>query len=276
MTSQTSLIVFFLLCVSQLHAQQILLSEDFESETIPSGWTQSTNASDGGWIMGTNTQLQSGYWPISDHGNIIATNDDACDCDKSVDYLIMPEFDFSDAEVVALQFVNYYDGGTLFGGTEDATIEYSLDGGVNWEILEEIVGTEDGQWDTQFVDLSSLVGNESVLVAFHYYDDGEWLFGWAIDDVLVFQPEGLDLAMGSLNTSENINVQDPTLVSGVVNNNGAEVITSFDLTWMLNGNSFTTNFSGLSIAPLGSYTFSHPDLLELMSSGTYELTVTIS
>jgi len=76
-------------------AQTILLSEDFETQAFPSGWTQNTNASDGGWILGTSTELESQYWSITTHGNFIATNDDACDCDKSMDYLIMPLLDFS-------------------------------------------------------------------------------------------------------------------------------------------------------------------------------------
>ena len=255
---------------------QIFLQEDFESSDFPTGWTQSTNADDGGFILGTANQLESEYWPITNHGNIIATNDDECDCDKSVDYLIMPAFDFSDQTDIILQFANYYDGGSLFGGTEDAFIEYSTNGGTSWTILEEIVGTEDESWDSQTIDLSSLAGEDDVLVAFHYYDDGEWLFGWGIDDVVVFSPEGLDAALVSVNIGANLDAPSVNPIEGTVLNAGLDEITSFDVNWTTGGDTFTESYSGLSISSLDSYEFEHPDPLSIVSSGQLTLTVWIS
>ena len=95
--------------------------------------------------------LESEWWSIAPHGNIIATNDDACDCDKSEDYLILPELDFTAVENAILEFQAYYDGATFEGDTEVATIEYSLDGGVNWTVHETIEGTEDGAWSAHSI-----------------------------------------------------------------------------------------------------------------------------
>ncbi len=261
---------------SSISAQTILLSEDFEAATFPNNWSQSTNATDGGWLLGTNTSLDSEYWPIAPHGNFIATNDDACDCDKSMDYLIMPPLDLSSSTVVALQFQNYFDGGTLFGGTEIATIEYSLNNGSTWTVLEPIVGTEDENWDIQTIDLSALVGNTNVLLAFHYFDDNNWLFGWAIDDVEVFELEGLDLAISSVDIPTLVDAPNNIPINGIVQNNGLETITSFDLSWDIGGAVYTTNINGLSIPPLGTYSFSHPDLLTINNAGNFNLNVTIS
>lgn len=257
-------------------SQTILLSEDFEGGPFPLGWSQSSNASDGGWILGTDVELESQYWAIAEHGNFIATNDDACDCDKSVDYLITPSLDLSNANGAVLQFENYFDGGSLFGGTEIATIEYSTDGGSTWTILEQILGTDDADWDTQSIDLSSIAGNSNVLIAFHYYDDGEWLFGWAIDDVLVFELEGLDLALSNISVDAIINVPTETTIEGSVTNTGLEEINSFDLSWSVGADIFSTNFSGLSIPSLGTYQFTHPDTWSVDGSGLYELEVSIS
>ena len=88
-------------------SQNILISEDFEGATLPVGWSVSTNANDGGWNIGTNQSIESQWWSIASHGNIIGTNDDDCDCDKSMDYLIMPPMDFSSSVAVAIQFENY-------------------------------------------------------------------------------------------------------------------------------------------------------------------------
>ena len=267
------LALFFI--APNLFIAQVFLQEDFESPTFPSEWSQSSNADDGGFLLGTADDLESEWWPIADHGNILATNDDACDCDKSVDYLIMPPFDFSTASTVILQFQNYFDGGSLFGGTEEATIEYSLDGGDSWTVLEEIVGTEDGAWDAQTIDLSSLSGEENVLVAFHYYDDGEWLFGWGIDDVVVFAPEGLDAALASVDIGSNLDAPSTNPIEGTVLNVGLEEITSFDVNWTIGGELFTENYSGLSIGSLDSYDFVHPDELVIENSGQLTLVIWI-
>ena len=115
------------------------------------------------------SDLESDWFPIAPHGNIIATNDDACgdtpDCDKSIDYLITPELDFSNINNIVLQFENYFNGESLWGDTEVATLEYSLDDGANWEVLYTVIGTADGLWDLQTFDLSNLAGNSNVLIA---------------------------------------------------------------------------------------------------------------
>ena len=270
----------FAICLGILsftvHSQNILISEGFEGSTLPAGWTVSTNATDGGWILGTSQTIESQWWSVAPHGNIIGTNDDDCDCDKSMDYLIMPPVDLSASSVVALQFENYYDGGSFGGDTETATLEYSLDNGLSWTVFSEIIGTEDDAWDAQSFDLSSLAGNSNVLIAFHYNDNGGWMFGWAIDDVLLFEPQGLDAELTSLSVNANQNVPVSIPITGVVSNVGSELITSFDITWSLGGAmAYTQNFSGLNIPSLGTYNFSHQDLWNISQSGQYTLDVTV-
>jgi len=148
----------FFLWSSTGFGQNVLLSENFEGNSFPSGWTQQTLATDGGWLMGMNSELQSDWWSISPNGQFIATNDDGCDCDKSEDYLIMPPFDFSTIAGAMLQFESFYDGGTFEGTTEVVTIEFSLDDGISWDILEEIQGSDDGEWNAYTVSLNALLG----------------------------------------------------------------------------------------------------------------------
>jgi polyhydroxybutyrate depolymerase len=273
-----SLFMVALFCLLQFQAssQTVILSEDFEENGLPDAWSQSSNASDGGWIVGTDVELESEYWAIAEHGNFIGTNDDACDCDKSVDYLITPSLDLSDATAAVLQFENYFDGGSLFGGTEVATIEYSLDDGSTWTVLSAILGTDNQSWDSQSIDISSLSGNSNVLLAFHYFDDGEWLFGWAIDDVLIFEPEGLDLALSTLNVDAVIAVPMEVIINGLVTNTGLEEINSFDVNWSVGAENYSANFNGLSIPSLGTYQFTHPEPWSIDESGLFELEVSIS
>ena len=271
-----TLAIAIALSSASLFSQTILLEEDFEAATFPAGWTQTSNATDGGYLLGTNTSLQSQWWSIADHGNIIATNDDECDCDKTVDYLITPPLDLTSVTSVVLQFQSYFDGGSLSGGTEEATIEYSLNGGATWNLLQTIVGTDDGAWDAETISLNSLAGNANVLLAFHYFDDNNWLFGWGIDDVLVFQLEDTDLALSSLTVNTTVDVLNPNTVAGIVSNTGLNAIQSFDVSWTIGGTVYTTNFNSLSIPSLGTYNFSHPDLLTFAATGLGNLEVVIS
>ncbi|MDA9986896.1 prolyl oligopeptidase family serine peptidase [Crocinitomicaceae bacterium] len=271
------LFICIVLWTFSLHSQNILISEDFEGNNLPNGWTISTNASDGGWSIGTAQNIESQWWEIANHGKIIGTNDDDCDCDKSMDYLILPTLDFSNSTAAALQFENYFDGGEFQGNTEIATLEYSLDNGASWSILSTIEGAEEGVWDSQSIDLSSLCGNANVLLGFHYDDDGGWMFGWAIDDVLIFEPEGLDLALTSLAIPPNVNVPATLAISGTVTNMGAETITSFDVSWDIEGGMiFNTSVTGVAIPSLGTYNFTHPDNLQIFNSGQTSLQVTLS
>ena len=270
-------LLFTLFCLPLIGVSQtILLEEDFEGLNFPSGWTQTTNSSDGGWLLGTNTFLQSQWWSIAAHGRFIATNDDECDCDKTVDYLIAPPLDLTTLTSAVLQFQSYFDAGTLNGGTEVATVKYSLDNGASWNLLQTIIGTDDGAWDAQTVSLNSLVGNASVLLAFHYFDDNNWLFGWGIDDVLVFELEDTDLELSSHTINSTIDIQTPYTVEGTVTNTGLNIIQSFDVSWSIGANIYTTNFNSLSIPSLGTYNFSHPDVLSFNTSGLQTLEVVIS
>lgn len=276
MKNITAFIFTSLLYSTSIFGQTVFLSEDFELGMLPTGWSQSTNATDGGWNIGTNQNIESQWWTIAPHGNIIGTNDDACDCEKSMDYLITPPLDFSSVNTIVLQFANYYDGGNFEGNTEVATLEYSLNNGNTWTVLSEINGTDDGAWDMQSFDLSSLAGNPNILLGFHYNDDGGWMFGWAIDDILIFEPQGIDAALTSLSVNSNQDAPSTIPITGIISNLGSEIITSFDLTWNLGGAiSYTQNFSGLSIPSLDTYNFTHQDIWTISQSGSYSLEVTV-
>ena len=67
------------------NAQTVLYNQDFEGGSFPSTWTQTTAATDGGWLWGS--ALSSASWAIPAHGNYVATNDDGCNCVKNNDFL---------------------------------------------------------------------------------------------------------------------------------------------------------------------------------------------
>jgi polyhydroxybutyrate depolymerase len=260
-------------------AQNTIVNEGFDDAALPEGWSQQTLSDDGGWIGGDNTSLQSDWWGIEPHGNFIATNDDACDCDKSADYLVLPQLDLSAVEGLLLSFASYFSGELFQGSTEVATVEYSLDEGLSWTVLQTVEGNGDSDytvWENVSINLSSLAGNANVLVAFRYNDDGGWMFGWGIDDVLVYEPQGLDVELTSLSMASNVNVGGELAVAGLITNVGADLIQSVDITWTSGDQDNVQGFSDLNLATGESYAFTHQDVFVAATMGNNDIEVGIS
>ena len=252
-----------------------ILSEDFESGA-PGTWTQTTNATDGGWTFGTATSLTSAYWgiPTTNNTNIAASNDDNCNCDKSVDYFITPSMDLSSYAAVFLTYDVYFGGYTYGGATEILTIEASTDGGSTWTV----VNTADGDgsaWRTLAVDLSSYAGNADVKVAFKYNDGGGWTFGAAIDNVSIFEGQEFDMAGTSIDLAATVGLnQAPFYITGTLTNNASSAVTSMDINYSVNsGATVTESVSGLNLSTFDVYSCSFATEWTPTAAGTYTIDV---
>ncbi len=273
--------VVFSLClwVGGVNAQ-ILVLEDFEGGSLPAGWMIQTQASDGGWLFGTADDLSSDYWALPDNGSLVAaTNDDACDCDKSADYLIMPAVDITGITALYLVFDMSFGGGSYGGATEHAYIEYSTDGGSSWIQFMEIPGTGALSWVEQSVDLSVLAqqNDGEVLIAFRYDDNGGWLFGFAVDNVLLYTPAALDVALASLDAvAPYAVIGDDITVSGTIFNNGLDTIQSLDVSWTDGTDTYTDSLTGLNLMPGATANFTHSEAFTVSDYESYTITVTLS
>ena len=277
------LFFIFFLSFNSVFAQTILLEETFSSTSqsgLPDLWSQSTLSNDGGWLIGTSSSLQSQWWGIAPHGTFVATNDDACDCNKSEDYLITPPLNFSNLDNAILSFAGYFSGQAFEGSTDRATIEYSLDGGDSWVVLTEIAGNGNADntvWENHNVNLSELLTYNNVLLAFHYDDDGGWMFGWAIDDVVIYEPVGLNAEMTLLTFPTNVSLGSAVNIEGVITNTGTDVIESFDVVWSQGGSmSYSQSYGNLNISMGNSYNFTHQDQFVAQSAGLYPIDVTVT
>jgi len=277
------LFFIFFLSFNSVFAQTILLDEDFSTTTqdgLPDLWSQYTLSDDGGWLNGMSNDLQSEWWGIDPHGTFVATNDDACDCNKSEDYLITPPLNFGDVDNAILSFASFFSGETFQGNTDRATIEYSLDGGDSWIVLTEIDGngnSDNTVWENHSVNLSEILEYNDVLLGFHYDDDGGWMFGWAIDDVVIYEPFGLNAEMTLLTFPTNISLGAAVNIEGVITNIGAETIESFDIVWSQGGAmSYSQSYENLSISSGNAYDFTHQDQFYAESAGLYPIDVTVT
>ena len=261
---------------ASLASQTVLLQEGFDGDGLPAGWSQQTLASDGGWLVGDNQSLQSQWWSIAPHGSFMATNDDGCDCDKSADYLILPELDLSGLDQALLTMASYYDGGEYEGATEVATVEYSFDAGETWTVLETIQGDDNGEWGFEVISLEALLGETSVWLALRYNDDGGWLYGWAVDDVGVLEPGGLDLALASVNVEPVVFAPTEEDLSGTVVNLGMDTVYSYTIAWSMGDESGTTDVDGVALGTGDSDGFNINNAIAFDGSGSFEIEVSIS
>ena len=251
--------------------QSVIYSENFDNG-VPSTWTQTTNATDGGFLGGNSTSLSSQYFSFTNPGsNFVASNDDGCNCDKSNEYLITDVIDLSGYSVMHATFKSFYYGATYQGATEVAEFLYSTNGGATWTSI----GTLDpaGDWETQWIDVTAACGNANVQFAFNYQDGGGWLYGLGIDDFAVFAPYNFDVAMESLNMPTTLGLNNaPFTFEGTLRNYGGATITSATINYSVNGGTpVTESLSGLSIAPYDTYTWTHTTAWNPSTTGTYSV-----
>lgn len=104
---------------------QTLVSEDFESRTLPPNWSLDAQAGSTGWEFGSADDLSPASWKIPARSGIAASNDDDCDCDKRKDLLWLPSVQPANGARLFLQFDAYLDG--FFGSVGKVVV--SRDGG---------------------------------------------------------------------------------------------------------------------------------------------------
>jgi len=260
--------------ISKQACAQIIFSEDFESGA--NDWTIVSNASDGGWNIGTAASISSQSFAIvnNNSGNIAGTNDDSCNCDKTDEFFISPSIDLTDVAAAVLKFDSYFTDNGYQGVFEDAFIEISTDGGNTWEILEDLHGH--GSWDQHLINLTDYVGSE-VNIGFKYDDNGGWLYGFGFDNVSVEVPTALQVQLIEVEQPNFGEVNKAYAIEGTVLNSGANLITSLDISYYIDGvlaqNQVLENLEIAAFA-YANFTFSSPWIPAAI--GTYEIEVEIN
>ncbi len=227
---------------------QIIWQENFETTVgtaLPAGFTQTTAATDGGWLSGTASTLSSSSFTMSEHSRFIATNDDACNCIKLNDLVKSPTMNLSSyASGVYLQYDLVFAGGTYQGATETAEIQYSTNGGSTWTLLAPITGTSTTGWVTRAIAVpAACLGQADVKFAFKYSDGGGYLFAMALDNIKVLVPPTKDAGVTNAFTRKYIS--NAPVFNAVVTNWGLGAM-----------NSATVNYQVGASAPVSqNFTF---------------------
>lgn len=163
------------------------LQENFERPVFPpAGWQSLALCDTTGWQRAIDGS--SSNWTIPAWDSYYAVYNDftaGSDCNGCCEFLVTPALDLRESENFILTFDSYYDGSS----GQLAFVEYSIDEGANWEVLNQLVPATN--WIEQESDLgmfSGEIGPARIWLAFHADNAGAMGSGWAIDNVLVQAP----------------------------------------------------------------------------------------
>lgn len=266
----------------------VVWEENFDGGSgLPAGWTQTSSATDGGWKVGTTSALSSQYFPVpSRAGNILGTNDDACNCNKANEIVKFPPIDLTSQTDIRMLFDLFFIKGSYNGKVETLKLLVTVDGGTTWDELVNFTGAS-GWRSPYMVDITPYAGKPNVQFAFRYDDAADWLYGAMVDNIRIVIPDDvLKARVASVTTGKNIDaiplvragyakllVGDEVTVRMTVNNDGFPAITSFDLLATRGTDTIQNTVTGQNIT-LGqsrTYTFALPVKL-----GANDFNVTIS
>jgi len=152
---------------------------DFEDPNGYKGWRTSENKGAAGWKLGTDLDLRSPSFYLTEHTKFMASNDDICSCDSSNDMLTSPVLDLSNYKEAHLTFDGFGDG----AGLSDGYVKVSTDGGKTWDTVFKMYYINN--WIEYHVDLTPYAGKPCVLVAFKHDDNGLYADGFAVDNIKI-------------------------------------------------------------------------------------------
>jgi hypothetical protein len=135
------------------------LNWDFESGTLPTGWTKTSDDSSNGWLIGTSAERSSLYCVFPEEPQIgslfIATNDDLCAC--------MSEFDYMYSNIITVPsdlvygFLNYEYFFIPF--THSFFLSISVDGSAYTEVYRAPEVADSIMWEPFYFDMVPYAGH---------------------------------------------------------------------------------------------------------------------
>lgn len=245
------------------NAQKVSVwAEDAESVTtpaLPANWTEVTSATKS-WKShnGTISFANTPGWAIPAHTNYLVIDDWNNDDANNPSILVTPQIDLTTHTGAWLKFSYYFVKASYTGGSpaENFIIKASKDGGTTWTDIATPAASNNA-WTEMYIDLSAYDGEADVRLGFAYYDGAGKLICAAVDDIEVFIPAAIDIAVKSvkmpfLYDTTKIAVAN-TPVKATLMNMGSDTIKSVDLSYAIDGGTAVAQtFSGLTLNPFTS------------------------
>ncbi|HTX89069.1 MAG TPA: T9SS type A sorting domain-containing protein [Bacteroidales bacterium] len=255
--------LFLLLGLSLASFGQTYLSEDFSSGIMPpAGWTIDNLANQ--WSI-SNTNSAGGVSPEGMFTYISQT---------ATTRLISPSVDLTGLTQVTLMFSHYYN---VYTSPVPMIGVATRHGSGGWTSVWEVTPTGNVGPETKVLTIMSTdVGHSDFQFCFYLQGNLYNMNYWYLDDILLYNPSATDLSLTLAQLPQYSLIGDTNLLTGKVKNLGTNPITSFDVSFAIDGGSPQVHsFTGLNLAIGDSYDFSDPDQLIFNTLGNHSIPVKI-
>jgi thiol-disulfide isomerase/thioredoxin len=267
-------LIFSLVTVG-LFAQTVYFKESLE-DGLPESWTV-----EGEWAFGSNTDLSSDYFAITDigRGNLAAFNDDGNGNGHVGDGTVTTApIDLTMVEgTVFLEMFSFFLNGDYQGANERAIINISTNGGDSFDVLTELEAT--GGFEAINVDISAFAG-QTIQLQFLYSDGAGWNFGWALDEITIadeitlIERRNYLISAGSSTIINNAEEGIDYIHEGFIINNGLDPITSYDVVMSDGTNSMTKSYTGISVERGGFHKYKMDESVVVEGNKEYTVQMT--
>ncbi len=229
-----------------------VLSEDFSDGALPAGWATVANSGTSVWAF-NNPGARVINTTTAANGFTILDSDFLGSSDSQDADLISPTINCSTLTSVKFSFEHYY----YAYSSSTATVSVSVDNGSTWTPLESWTTTSTANSIVSEYNIPAAAGQAQVKFKWNYVGSYGWY--WAVDDIMVFQPETHDLTVTAI-TPGSFLLSGSTVAPVVtVKNIGATAEATYAVT-LKDGSAYnqTVNVS-TSIAPDGTYDVTFPN-----------------
>ncbi|HEY9176140.1 MAG TPA: Omp28-related outer membrane protein [Flavipsychrobacter sp.] len=258
-----TLIAFIATFMSGRAFGQVAYSEDFEGVTVPalpSDWENRT-AGAGGWKTHTGAIASANDWIMPAHTKVAVVDDwnNASDVNNPSS-LVTPVIDMSSLTTPYMYLEYYHVQARSGSNTESFIVQASTDSAKSWTTIKTLTGNP-YEWQRVYIDLSAYLGEDSIMFAFTYSDNGVKLIGAGLDNIKVYDPPTNDIALTKVTPDvgsykEYGVANSNMIIGGEVFNEGTSPITSYTVHYQAGTGPIVSDpVTGVNIAPFTSGTF---------------------
>ena len=261
---KTLLLTLALLLSAATFAQSrsTLISESFNSKSLPSGWSIIGGGNSNWSVTATDKAGGSPYeldffWsPVFNGTTRVAT----------------PAINLTDISAIVVSFKHYLD---YYSNTCTIGIATSSDNGTTWNSGWKQSYDKSGRYVVNEVIKTEDMGKPEVMVCIYFEGTTNDINSWQFDDILIFKQEETDAELLSINTNDKLGNGNNN-ISFTVRNLGKNVINTFIAKYQIEGESefveetFETNMETYATE---LFTFEKP---LFVSVGKYKLNIEIT
>ncbi|MEO0301138.1 MAG: kelch repeat-containing protein [candidate division WOR-3 bacterium] len=244
-----------------------IFSEDFESGTMPTGWTVTNGNNDGySWTVGVSNDP---FYPPNYGTNYLYYSDDDAGSSAPPGDEILTTSSYYIRKIANLRFIYAYDFEEFAGQPYEYGEIHArfFSGGTwsPWNMLVQYYQDTGPKWDT--LDLTSFLPADSVQLRFIYSDpSGQWGWGFYLDNFLlegilelnvlfVDDDQGLTYESYFVNSLSFLNVDHDTFVVPAGANNGPDSLymSNYDIVIWNTGDDWTYTLTAQDTVEIKKY-----------------------